>query len=130
MADPIYITQADKETLSKLIEEGRYSELKSNVYLKKLEAEINKAEVINKIQLSRNVVTMNSRVLLLVDGEEEEITLVYPQHANVRKNEISVLSPLGTAILGYREGNVIEWEVPAGKIVIIVKKVISQPGDE
>jgi regulator of nucleoside diphosphate kinase len=123
LTNPIYITQADKEKLSKLIEESKYNEAKTNIYLKKLEAEINRAIIKSVAQLPTNIVIMNSNVLLEVDGFEEEATLVYPEHANVLKNKISVLSPLGTAILGYEEGSEIEWEVPNGKIKILVKKV-------
>ena len=123
MTNPIYITHTDKEKLSKLIEESKQNEKKNNSYLKKLEAEINRAIIRSESQLPTNIVTMDSNVLLVVDGSEEEATLVYPKHANVLKNKISVLSPLGTAILGYEEGSTIEWEVPDGMIEIFVKKV-------
>lgn len=123
MADPIYITHTDKEKLSKLIEESKHSDTKNDIYLKKLEAEINRAVIKPESQIPTNIVTMDSNVLLVVDGSEEEATLVYPKHANVLKNKISVLSPLGTAILGYKEGSTIEWEVPNGKVEIYVKKV-------
>ncbi len=77
-------------------------------------------------ELSEDIVRMNSKVSLLVDGSLEEITLVYPQQANVLKNKISVLSPMGTAILGYRVGSTVEWEVPDGKIEIVVTSVVQE----
>lgn len=123
MSNQIYITHTDKEILSKLIEDNKSNETKNNKYLKKLEAEINRAVIKAESQLPANIVRLDSNVLLVVDGSEEEATLVYPTHANVLKNKISVLSPLGTAILGYKEGSTVEWEVPDGKIEIFIKKV-------
>lgn len=124
MTEPIYITNTDKEELSKLIEDSRHNERSSNIYIKKLEAELNRAEIKSSDELSKDIVRMNSTVSLLVDGSLEEITLVYPQQANVHKNKISVLSPMGTAILGYRVGSTVEWEVPDGKIKIVVTSVL------
>lgn len=126
MTEPIYITSTDKEELSKLIEDSRHNERRSNIYIKKLEAELNRAEVKSVDELSKDIVRMNSKVSLLVDGSQEEITLVYPQQANVLKNKISVLSPMGTAILGYRVGSTVEWEVPDGKIEIVVASVVQE----
>ncbi len=126
MTEPIYITYTDKEELSKLIEDSRHNERRSNLYIKKLEAELNRAEVKSADELSKDIVRMNSKVSLLVDGSTEEITLVYPQQANVLKNKISVLSPMGTAILGYRVGSTVEWEVPDGIIEIVVTGVVQE----
>ena len=126
LTEPIYITYTDKEELSKLIEDSRHNERRSNLYIKKLEAELNRAEVKSADELSKDIVRMNSKVSLLVDGSTEEITLVYPQQANVLKNKISVLSPMGTAILGYRVGSTVEWEVPDGIIEIVVTGVVQE----
>jgi regulator of nucleoside diphosphate kinase len=69
---------------------------------------------------------MNSTVRLLVDGAVEEVTLVYPEDINLKDNKISVLSPMGTAILGLMEGSSIDWKIPNGMIHIIVDKVVTQ----
>ncbi|MDF2543763.1 MAG: GreA/GreB family elongation factor [Herbinix sp.] len=123
----ISITQHDKDKLRKLIDDVPYIDSKLSKYIKDLEHELSKAKILRYDQISRDVITMNSKVLLLIDDEEEEITLVYPEAADVRNNKLSVLSPIGTAILGYREGNSIEWEIPNGKVHLVVKKVIYQP---
>jgi len=72
---------------------------------------------------------MNSKVLLkdLALGEETIYTLVYPEDANLAENKISVLAPIGTAILGFREGDVIDWKVPAGTVQLRVEKILYQP---
>ncbi|MBB2183829.1 GreA/GreB family elongation factor [Lachnospiraceae bacterium MD1] len=123
MSKQIYITKADKDKLLELIDKARDKEIRSLQNLKDLEAEIKRAEVIHYEDLPENIIGMNSSVVLVVDGVEEEMTLVYPEEADVRKNKISVLSPIGTAILGYSEGSTFEWKVPSGTVQIYVKKV-------
>jgi regulator of nucleoside diphosphate kinase len=72
---------------------------------------------------------MNSRVLLLdMDSHEEmEYTLVFPQDADPAQGKISVLAPIGTAMLGYREGDVFSWQVPDGMRRLKVQKILFQP---
>jgi regulator of nucleoside diphosphate kinase len=127
MSRKIYITESDKDKLLKLINKGKYEEFKNNINLKELEAEINRAEVTSVDNLPEDVITMNTKVLLLIDGTEEDLTLVYPSEADMLENKVSVLSPIGTAILGYSEGSIIEWKVPNGTSKIEVKKVLFQP---
>ena len=95
-------------------------------YLKALEREVNRAKVISQEDTSNKFITMNSTVRLLVDGIPEEVTLVYPEDINLKDNKISVLSPMGTAILGLKEGCSIDWKIPNGMIHIIVDEVVTQ----
>jgi hypothetical protein len=71
--------------------------------------ELARAQIVAGGELPADVITMNTRVLLRVDGAEEEVSLVFPNEADVAQNRISVLSPIGTAILGYRTGDTFEW---------------------
>ena len=73
---------------------------------------------------------MNSKAVIAVEEDEFEISLVYPWEADPKKEKISVLSPVGTAILGYKEGDCIQWEIPSGPAVIRIKKMIYQPEKE
>ena len=72
---------------------------------------------------------MNSTVVLtdLDTREEETYTLVYPENADTAQGKVSILAPIGTAMLGYRVGDVFEWEVPAGKRRLKVEKIVYQP---
>lgn len=81
-----------------------------------LAGELRRARVVPRSQLPPDVVAMNSTVRLrdLETGEEETYTLVYPADADIAENRLSVLAPVGTALLGYRAGDVVEWPVPAG----------------
>ncbi len=72
---------------------------------------------------------MNSTVCLedLETGEEMTYTLVFPNEADIDQNKISVLAPIGTAMLGYRVGDTVEWPVPSGISRLQVKQILYQP---
>jgi len=72
---------------------------------------------------------MNSRVTVrdMETGERSVYTLVYPEHADYREGRISVLAPLGSAMLGYRAGDVVEWEVPKGTKRMQIEEIHYQP---
>jgi regulator of nucleoside diphosphate kinase len=72
---------------------------------------------------------MRSRVRLsdLNTGQEVVYTLVFPSEANFDDGKISVLAPIGTAMLGYREGSIIEWQVPSGLRRLKVEEILYQP---
>jgi regulator of nucleoside diphosphate kinase len=72
---------------------------------------------------------MNSRVKLvdLESDETMEYTLVFPQDADLAEGKISVLAPIGTAMLGYRVGDVFSWQVPSGERRIRVEAILYQP---
>ena len=85
-------------------------------YLNRLQEEISKAQVVARSELPNTVVTMHSTatVIDLKDNEKDSYTLVYPWEADVDKGKISILAPIGTALIGYREGDEINWNVPGG----------------
>jgi regulator of nucleoside diphosphate kinase len=97
--------------------------------LQALADELDRAEVIAAKDVPADVITMNSRVRLLdLDtGEEETYTLVFPDDADINRNRISVLAPVGTGMLGYGVGDVIEWQVPGGIRRLKVASVLYQP---
>jgi len=127
MSRKIYITQSDKDKLLKIINKIQHEDMVNYQKIKDLESEVIRATVTSISELPSNVITMNSKAILLMEGVEEEVTLVYPTEADILENKISVLSPIGTAILGYSEGDVIEWKVPKGTVQVEVKKVLFQP---
>jgi regulator of nucleoside diphosphate kinase len=72
---------------------------------------------------------MNSRVRLkdLETNEEKVYTLVFPSEANLEQQKISILAPIGTAILGYRVGDTVEWRVPGGIRKLRLEEILYQP---
>ncbi|MCO5061066.1 MAG: nucleoside diphosphate kinase regulator [Kiritimatiellae bacterium] len=123
---PIYITNRDKARLEELL--ARIPP-RSGQDVSALVKEIARAEVVESANVRPGVVTMNSRVILQdVDSHEEmEYTLVYPHDANPEAGAISVLAPIGTAILGYSKGDTITWPVPGGVRHLRIKDVVYQP---
>jgi regulator of nucleoside diphosphate kinase len=85
--------------------------------------------VINDDNIDENVITMNSTVGVkdLDSKKEYDYTIVYPEYADSSKNKISVLAPVGTALLGYKVGDIVEWKVPAGKRRFLIQEILFQP---
>lgn len=94
-----------------------------------LELELGRAKVVDAKKIPANVVTMNSRLRYrdAEDGGESEITLVFPDGADIETGKMSILSPIGTALLGYAVGDTIEWAVPAGSRQIEILELLYQP---
>ena len=125
----IYITEYDLKRLRELIMEAKRIDRRGNEYLDSLEAELSRGKVVASTEVPQDVVTMNSRVHLVdLDTQEEMVyTLVFPQDAEISQSKISVLAPIGTAMLGYRVGDTFTWQVPDGVRRLQVKKVLYQP---
>jgi regulator of nucleoside diphosphate kinase len=126
----IYITEQDRRRLEKLIElSGQRDDLANYEYLRRLELELERAETVAPSEVPPDVITMRSKVRVrdLDSGEELVYTLVFPTEADSGNGKISVLAPIGTAMLGYRVGSRIEWRVPSGVRRIKVEELIYQP---
>jgi len=126
----IHITKPDYERLMKLIEIAREREGDANrEYIDTLEEELDRAEVVQQKDIPEDVITMRSKVRLkdLDTGEEMIYRLVFPTEANYDEGRISILAPIGTAMLGYRRDDVIEWQVPSGVRRLRVEEVLYQP---
>jgi regulator of nucleoside diphosphate kinase len=117
----IHITEIDQARLRNLIA------LELGPEVVDLEHEIERAVVVDPHQVGRDVVTMNSRAVLHLDDEKVEVALVYPQDADGSAGKLSVCSGVGTAILGYREGDAIDWRMPHRTRRIRIEKVLYQP---
>lgn len=95
-----------------------------------LELELDRASIINDNEVPKDLVTMNSKVKFLNIQENREMTvsLVYPSDANFSEGKISVLASLGSAIIGLRVGQEINWMFPDGKTrTLKILEVIYQP---
>lgn len=120
-AADIHITEIDKARLRGLVD----LEPGSDIF--ELEHEIERAIVVDPRQVPEDVVTMNSRTLLHVDDEEREVALVYPEDADDHAGKLSVFSGIGTAILGYKEGDAFNWRMSHRTCRIRIGKVLYQP---
>lgn len=125
----IYITECDMDRLHELLTVPLRFGGRDKGHLQELEKELLRAEIVPPKDMPQDIVTMNSKVRLKdLDSEEEKIyTLVFPKNADVSQHKISILAPIGTALLGYRVGDVISWEVPKGKRKLRIEEIIYQP---
>jgi regulator of nucleoside diphosphate kinase len=110
----IKITQPDMNKLSSLLDSWRFRF--DSEHLLALEDELDRAEVLASSEPPQDVVAMNSWVTFtdMDTGTRHEYQVVFPRDANLTENRISVLAPIGTAVLGYAVGHEIEWKVPGG----------------
>lgn len=95
-----------------------------------LELELDRAKIISDDQVPGDLVTMNSKVkfLNLQDNKEMIVTIVYPSDANFAEGKISVLATLGSALIGLRVGQEINWMFPDGKTKTLkILNVLYQP---
>ena len=131
----IQVTQGDMEKLMALLASRLKLRTRDREHLEMLAQELNRAEIVRSRDIPADVVTMHSHVLVrdLDTGRESTYTLVFPSDADIAKGKISILAPIATALLGYREGDEIEWPTPGGRRRLNVIQVLYQPeaaGDE
>ncbi|MBN1118984.1 MAG: GreA/GreB family elongation factor [Bacteroidales bacterium] len=129
MEGQIVITELDYIRLSKLIGTAR---MEKSVELKNLEVlanEIKRAKKINSKKITPEFVTMNSVVKVFNKKTKQTMTvkIVYPKEADFKKSYVSVFSPLGSALLGYKVGDSVLFEAPKAKVEIIIENIEYQP---
>ena len=124
----IVITAADFDRLHGLIESPRYRTTHATLLLN-LKEELGRGKVIRADRVPRNVVTMRSQVCVhdLSSDERENYTLVYPEEADINAGKLSVLAPLGAALLGTRAGQIVKIDAPTGQRRLRAERILYQP---
>jgi regulator of nucleoside diphosphate kinase len=90
----------------------------------KLSRELESAKICDEIDMPSNVVRFNSEVTIVSEnGWQKKFQLVLPKSSDVKNNKISLLSPMGAAVMGYAEGDSLIWEFPSGEQTLTIKKV-------
>lgn len=128
----IKITNLDYIRLSKLVDSAKN---KQDIELKNIDSlfnEIKRAEKIDSKKISPKIITMNSVVKVLNEETKNQIIIkvVYPEEADFKKGFVSILSPLGTALLGYEKGDKVFFNAPKGKVKITIQDIKYQPESE
>jgi regulator of nucleoside diphosphate kinase len=120
---PIYITRDDYSKLRLLVTTALYTN--ASAALQKLREELDRAAVIDPAAIPAGVVTMDSTVEFedLRTGEVEEYTLTFPDRADVEEKRLSILAPIGTALIGYRVGDLVSWSTPGGVRQLKIRRV-------
>lgn len=111
----IYVTTNDMKRLHALLE-GTASQRNAEA-AEALESELAGAEVVEPDKVPSDVVTMNSKVRFEDEsGQQREITLVYPKDADPQQSKISILAPVGAALIGLSVGQSVDWPLPGGRV--------------
>lgn len=111
---PIVVSSLDLERIEALLDAPAHRHFPGSEALR---AEIARASIVEPAQMPADVVTMNSTARIVDENnhEEYEVTLVYPREADGDPGKVSVLAPVGSAILGLRVGDSIRWPMPGGR---------------
>ncbi|MGB7160114.1 MAG: GreA/GreB family elongation factor [Tepidisphaeraceae bacterium] len=122
------ITRPDRDRLVE-VTRAKANTLRWAMFIDDLQREIERARVVEPTRVSRDVVTMHSKVQIVDLGRErsEVYTLVYPEEADLSAGKLSVLSPMGTALLGARVGDVVSVVGAAGPRAIKLESILYQP---
>lgn len=128
-APTLVLTAADYERLQHLITGADSPEAEQ------LDLELARAQIVAPDEIAQDVVTMNSEVVYedIVSHVRRQVRVVYPKDVDVDKRWVSVLAPLGSALIGMRVGQEIEWAMPRGVRRLRIVEVPYQPeasGDE
>ncbi|GAB6071360.1 nucleoside diphosphate kinase regulator [Thiomicrorhabdus hydrogeniphila] len=123
----IIVSSLDADRLYNLLDSLPKNSL---VGISDLEEELTRANIVEPEEVPFTVVTMNSTVKFSVESSQEEfeLTLVYPKDLDASGTKISILAPVGSALLGLSQGDEIEWPKPGGGLIkVVIKEITYQP---
>jgi regulator of nucleoside diphosphate kinase len=128
--DRLVLTKEDYSTIMYYIKRGLPTITFNRQDAEELEVELKKAKLVDVDELPQDIVRLNSKVTIKEEKENKlmELTVVTPERANIKQRLISIMSPIGTALIGFRKGQQVKWKVPAGKKTFTIVDVQNQFG--
>ena len=119
------MSRQDASRLRSLVASEKSRRGQDREHLADLEHELDRANVVEGQMLPGDRVAVSStvRVRDLDSGTAHDYTLVWPSHADAAQRRISVLAPMGTALLGCRAGDRVEWQMPGGLVRLLIEEV-------
>lgn len=122
--NPVIITEEDYKLLKPYVDKlpDRNEEMS-------LAHELKRAVIVTKDAFPKHCIKLNSRVSILdLDTQKVlEFTIVMPEHADIKQNKISVITPMGAALIGFRKSEEVRWKVPAGLKRFRILDVVNNP---
>lgn len=120
----IIVTAKDHEIFKGLIENSYTVDPVEKKSHRKLYEELKTAKIVSETEMPIGVVRLNSIVTIQTSfGRKEGMQLVLPSEGDLSKRKLSVMSPMGSALLGYSEGDKVAWNLPNGAEDILIEKV-------
>ncbi len=122
----LVLRKDDYEILISCLRSGRSAFDQHNI--EDLETELKRAKLVNKEDFPTDVVRLNSRVKIKEENKDKvmELTLVTPEKADIKERKISIMAPIGTALIGFQQGEKVSWQVPSGNKTFTIMEVINQ----
>jgi regulator of nucleoside diphosphate kinase len=125
---PLVLCKDDYDLLLSYLRGGMGQAAFNRQEAEDLQAELQRAQVVDKEAFPSDVVRINSRVKVAERDKVMEITLVTPDKANIRERKVSVMAPIGAALIGFRKGQQVQWKVPAGVKTFTIVEVENRAG--
>ncbi len=125
----LIINQNDSMRIKSLVADNKAKRKFQNQEIFNLIREIERGECLPPEKIPPQVVTMNSivRIRYMDTNKTVDLQIVYPDQADIKQNKLSIFAPIATALLGYRTGDRIDWEVPKGTISLLIEEILYQP---
>ncbi|RYF86054.1 MAG: transcription elongation factor GreAB [Chitinophagaceae bacterium] len=123
----IYISSTDFALLDACVKNTRIMPVKEQQHTRSLSDELSRAVVVDEQKFPDGIVKLNSRVTIkdLSNGNEISLVVVLPELADIKQKRISVLAPMGTALIGFKQGQTVKWQMPAGEKQFLIVDVRS-----
>jgi len=95
---------------------------------RELQAELKRAKLVDKDEFPADAVRLNSKVKIKAEGRDGimELMLVMPDKADMKARKVSVVAPVGAALIGFRQGQQVSWQVPAGRRTFTILEVVNE----
>ena len=114
---PVILLKNDYDILNGYVKNLQGMQVNEKENFGKLYEELKKAKVVTAEEFPDDVVRLDSSVVIrdMKTRRDMTLTIVLPQKADIKQKKVSVLAPVGTALIGFKKGQIVSWEVPSGK---------------
>lgn len=114
---PVILTKTDFEILNSYVKNLHGMQVNERENFSKLSGELKKAQIVEDDSMPADIVRLGSTVVIkdLVTNRDMTVIIVLPSKADIKQKKVSVLAPIGTALIGFRKGQTVSWNVPSGK---------------
>lgn len=121
----VILHKEDFPKIESCLKDSKPSGLKETHLSRSLSEELADATVLEDSDFPKDVIRLNSNVTIedIKNKKEMNFTLVLPSESNIKEKKVSILAPIGTAVIGFRQGQKVAWRVPAGETEFLIKKV-------
>jgi regulator of nucleoside diphosphate kinase len=125
----VILLKNDYELLNEYVKNLHGMQVNEKENFRKLSQELGKAQLVDVADFPMDIVRLDSTVVIrdVQTKRDMTITIVMPQSADIKQKKVSVLAPIGTALIGFRKGQKVSWEVPAGEKDFIIIDVTNDP---